>query len=173
MLLSDRVADAVGGDKLSKDRKLTYWHGLKIEKSTKAEILHAAGGTLLAQKCRKCVVIVEHYARQAVEGNAFAPEARAARPPDLGHQNQILEEDEVPTAAEYNVVFDLFRSVDKITDLDSIYKKEVFTQLRILRLPSGSKMFVQGELQSMVRAMHFVKSRTDEQFLSVEVCQQA
>lgn len=144
MILGVRSTDAIIDRDQFKGRKLTYWHGIKIKKSSKASIVRA-NNTALSTKCRSCIDIVENATRespqrklQTTSENLPAPEAVSSTlSADL--ENRVLAgKTETASPADLSLVFSFFHSLPELDGLDSIYKKRLMPELRIRRFASGS-----------------------------------
>ncbi|CAN0082301.1 unnamed protein product [Scytosiphon promiscuus] len=133
---TDAIVDA---DRL-KGRKLTYWHGVKIKKASKARISNF-DDDVLHKKCCACIEIVEQQAREAAER-----EQAAADPDGI----LLATESKVASTGNIRLVFSLFHSVPEVVGLDSIYKMQLFHELRIERYAAGSVVFHQRQQQAMI-----------------------
>lgn len=148
-----RFTDAITDTDRLKDRKLTYWQGVKIKKASKERITYA--DDVLHKKCCACIAIVEDQAREAAER-----EQAAADPDGI----VLAKESEVASPENIRSVFSLFHSVPEVVDLDSIYKKQLFYELRIERYAAGSVVFRQWEQETKVRGCVFCRKRRDRPF---------
>ena len=111
-----------------KDRKLTIWHGLKMTRTSK-EVFLRDDGTLV-NKCLACIEAVEQQASQVA----------AKAPVDSNPGSPLLPEcpAEDASAETIGLVLSFFNSVPEVMDLDSIYKRHLFRELRIKRFVQGS-----------------------------------
>lgn len=140
VLMGVRATDAITNTDRLKDRKLTFWHGVKVKKASKDRITYAEND-VLRKKCRAGITIVEQQAREAVER-----EQAAADPDSL----VLPTESKASSPENVRLVFSLFHSVPEVVGLDSIYKTQLFHELRIERYAAGSVVFRQWEQQAAV-----------------------
>lgn len=132
VLLGVRATDAIIDTDRLKGRKLTYWHGVKMRKESKDNIIHANDRTL-PKKCRACIEIVEQKTREAAAYAKYGKEAA------VDSESPVLE----ASRDQLNLVFSLFHSVPEVADLDSIFKQQLFRELRIVHFAAGQTvMFV-------------------------------
>ncbi|CAM9148492.1 unnamed protein product [Hapterophycus canaliculatus] len=143
VLMGIRSTDAIIDTDRIKGRKLTYWHGVKIKKASKERITFA-GDDVLHKKCSACIEIVEQQTREAAER-----EQAAADPDNIS----LEKESKLASPENIRLVFSLFHSVPEVVDLDSIYKKQLFHELRIERHTAGSTVFHQWEPHTMICAI--------------------
>lgn len=144
-----RSTDAIIDRDQFKGRKYTYFHGIKMKKSSKARIGNAET-TALEKKCRLCIDIVENATREAAQRMPPADEMENEMAPEVVHgtssaeaENRMLADNtEAASADELGLVFSLFHSLPELDGLDSIYKKRLFFELRIRRFAAGSTVRV-------------------------------
>lgn len=103
-----------------------------MKRTSKEAFVHANNETLV-NKCRVCIKIVEQQTRKATAKEH--DHADVGADPD----NPLLPEDSAEMSPEtLGPVFSLFSSVPEVIDLDSIYKRQLFRELRVLRFAKGS-----------------------------------
>lgn len=144
MLLGVRATDAIIDTDRLKGRKLTYWHGMKITKESKEDIIDANVKTM-AKKCRACIEIVEQKTREAVA--VAKQKAEAAADPEAP---VLIDEPPVASAEQLNLVFGLLHSVPEVADLDSIYKHQLFRELRIMHFATGQTVLLLQQPQQSI-----------------------
>lgn len=137
------------------DRPMSCSHAMKRRNpSPKATEINVDMEALLI-RCAACVNIIEKLSREAAERKLAAAESHGAPPVD--------SKQSIPPAAaaattsnleDCALVLGLFDSVEAVTDLDSIYRKKLLHEVRILRLPAGSTLFQEGDPPNMVSVKH-------------------
>lgn len=142
VILGGRSTDAIIDRDQFKGRKLTYWHGLKIKKSSKASIVNA-NSTALGNKCRLCIDILE--TREAAQRRLLAtseclpvPEVVNGTPSPDPENRTLPGKAEATSPDDLSLVFSLFHSLPELAELDSIYKKRLMGELRIRRFAAGT-----------------------------------
>ncbi|CAB1116305.1 unnamed protein product [Ectocarpus sp. CCAP 1310/34] len=133
VLRGTRAVDSILDTDRFKDRKLTFWHGMMIKKTFKHRIDNIGVG-ILPDQCRSCINIVQRHIREA----------------DPDTPGSSSDETTMASPEEVAIVFDMFNSVPEVTSLDSIYKKQLFRELRLKHFATGSTIFRQWEHQNKV-----------------------
>lgn len=82
-----------------------------------------------------CIRIVEQQTREVAQKTTNGPQevGGAAEP-----ESALAEDYTMATPENIDVVFGLFHSVPEVVDLDSIYKRQLFLELRIRHFVAGS-----------------------------------
>lgn len=127
VLLAIRSTDAIIDTDRFKDRKLTIWHGLKMPRRSKEKFLR--DDSFLANKCRACIEAVERPAREAAARALFDANPDSPLPPECSAET---------SAETLDLVLSFFNSVPEVVGLDSIYKRHIFRELRVMRFARGS-----------------------------------
>ncbi|CAM9912064.1 unnamed protein product [Ectocarpus fasciculatus] len=142
VLRSTRAVDSILDTDRFKDRKLTYWHGMKIMKTIKHRIDNISV-SVVHNQCHSCIDIAERHIREPDPTTANV-EAGLDTPGPASDEATMASPEEVA------IVFDMFHSVPEVTGLDSIYKKQLFRELRLKHFAAGSTIFRQWEHQNQI-----------------------
>ncbi len=97
-----------------------------MRKESKDNLIHASV-RMVAKKCRACIEIVEQKTREAAAYAKYRTEAAA----DL--ESPVVE----ASPEQLNLIFSLFHSVPEVADVDSIFKQQLFRELRIVHFAAG------------------------------------
>lgn len=106
-----------------------------MKKESKARIAYANNESLRT-RCLACIRVVEQQTRQITQRRNTTEEFGSAD----AEQSPLEEESAMATPENIDLVFGLFHSVPEVVHLDSIYKKQLFLELRIRRFAAGSKV---------------------------------
>ncbi|CAM9831930.1 unnamed protein product [Ectocarpus sp. 13 AM-2016] len=142
VLRGTRAVDSILDTDRFKDRKLTFWHGMMIKKTSKHRIDNIGVG-MLPNQCRSCIDIAQRHIRES-DGTTTSGETDPDTPRSSSDEATMANPEEVA------IVFDLFNSVPEVISLDSIYKKQLFRELRLRHFAAGTTIFRQGEHQDKI-----------------------
>lgn len=104
-----------------------------MTKVSKEALVHANDDALVS-KCQACIRIVDQQTRAAAV-TAQADSAEAGADPDVPVLRRHSAESNPETLG---LVFSFFYSVPEVVDLDSIYKRQLLREVRIMRFAQGS-----------------------------------
>ncbi|CAM9180267.1 unnamed protein product [Ectocarpus sp. 8 AP-2014] len=142
VLRGTRAVDSILDTDRFKDRKMTFWHGMMIKKTSKHRIDNI-GVEMLPNQCRSCIDIAQRHIRES-DATTTSGEADPDTPGSSSDEARMASPEEVA------IVFDMFNSVPEVTSLDSIYKKRLFGELRLRHFAAGSTIFRQWEHQDKI-----------------------
>lgn len=159
VLRATRTVDSILDTDRFKDRKLTYWHGMMIKKTSKCRIDNISVD-MLPNQCRSCIDIAARHIRES----DVTTTSNEADPDTPGSSS---EEETKASPEEVAIVFGMFHSVPEVTGLDSIYKKQLFRELRLKHFAAGSTIFRQWEHQDQVRVSKLARKLVEALFMGI------